>query len=187
MKVVFLDIDGVLCLSRRKRNMKASSVIDSGCLNSLKLIINSTKALIVLSSSWRMFKESVQMLEELFKIEEIYGFYQSPSSSSSSSLNENTNSDNSNNEQEEDFNIGFYDKTPILSTRRQEIIQYIKNNQNDINNWVALDDIDLVEDIKNIYDLGPYEIKNHFVKVDASIGLTEEDAYKAIEILNFLK
>jgi len=48
MKLVFLDIDGVL-------NYQGSQIIDEGCLNNLKRIISETKARIVLISSWKHF------------------------------------------------------------------------------------------------------------------------------------
>jgi hypothetical protein len=44
MNIIFLDIDGVICLGRE---------IDQECLKNLKAIVDVTSARIVLSSSWR--------------------------------------------------------------------------------------------------------------------------------------
>jgi len=44
INIIFLDIDGVLCLRRK---------MDKKCLENLKQIIDATSARIVLTSSWR--------------------------------------------------------------------------------------------------------------------------------------
>lgn len=44
INIIFLDIDGVLCLGRK---------IDKKCLQNLKTIVDATSARIVLTSSWR--------------------------------------------------------------------------------------------------------------------------------------
>lgn len=48
MKIIFLDIDGVL-------NYQGSNLIDEGCLNNLRNIIKQTGAKIVLISTWKTF------------------------------------------------------------------------------------------------------------------------------------
>lgn len=45
INIIFLDIDGVVCLGREK--------IDKKCLQNLKSIIDATSTRIVLTSSWR--------------------------------------------------------------------------------------------------------------------------------------
>ena len=63
MNVIFLDIDGVL--------NNDDSLTAEGCYSicpdmviMLKRIINATKAKIVLSSTWRLYPESVEILKE---------------------------------------------------------------------------------------------------------------------------
>ena len=48
MKIIFLDIDGVL-------NYQGSQIIDTVCLRNLKNIIDKTNAKIVLISTWKQF------------------------------------------------------------------------------------------------------------------------------------
>lgn len=60
MKVIFLDIDGVLNSNEyfeRTKNNKLNRVeLDIKCLKVLKEIIDETKAYIVVTSSWRLLK-----------------------------------------------------------------------------------------------------------------------------------
>ncbi|CAF1151833.1 unnamed protein product [Didymodactylos carnosus] len=58
MNIIFLDIDGVLCLGRE---------IDKKCLQNLKAIVDATSARIVLSSSWRFFPKSRAKVESSFR------------------------------------------------------------------------------------------------------------------------
>jgi len=53
MKIIFLDVDGVLN-SIRSRKIFGSDYIDESCLTILSSIVNKTNALLVLSSSWRL-------------------------------------------------------------------------------------------------------------------------------------
>ena len=59
MKVIFLDIDGVL-------NFCGSATFDSGCISELKHIIAETGAKLVLSSSW---KEAISQPENSSEME----------------------------------------------------------------------------------------------------------------------
>lgn len=60
MKVIFLDIDGVLNSSeyfeRTKDNKLSRIELDIKCLKILKEVIDETKAYIVVTSSWRLLK-----------------------------------------------------------------------------------------------------------------------------------
>ncbi|CAF1208451.1 unnamed protein product [Adineta steineri] len=58
LNIIFLDIDGVLCLGRK---------MDKNCLQHLKTITDITSARIVLSSSWRFFPKSRAQIEASFK------------------------------------------------------------------------------------------------------------------------
>lgn len=59
MKVVFLDIDGVL-------NFYGSATFDLGCMSELKKIVTETNAKLVLSSSW---KEAISQPETSSEME----------------------------------------------------------------------------------------------------------------------
>ncbi len=60
MKVIFLDIDGVLnsneYFERTKDNKLSRIELDIKCLKILKEVIDETKAYIVVTSSWRLLK-----------------------------------------------------------------------------------------------------------------------------------
>ena len=53
MKVIFLDIDGVLNCSKTHNPRKLPYVIDHKLLNRFERLLQRTKAKVVLSSTWR--------------------------------------------------------------------------------------------------------------------------------------
>lgn len=55
MKAIFLDIDGVICL-------KPPKTLDEGTLKCLKRIVDTTGAVIILSSTWRVYPEYKQIV-----------------------------------------------------------------------------------------------------------------------------
>ena len=61
MKIIFLDIDGVLnyieAWDRPENEGKGSKVWDPDCVNELNRIIKETDAKIVLSSTWRLYPD----------------------------------------------------------------------------------------------------------------------------------
>ncbi len=99
MKVIFLDIDGVVCLHKQKNNCEADEeIFDAECCYRLKEIMQATGSKMVLSSSWRLFPESFAfVLEQL----EPYGITK------------------------EDF-IGI---TPLLEDRPKEILAFLKSHK----------------------------------------------------------
>ena len=64
MKVIFLDIDGVLCIHAPDGNWGAEGddVLSADCCRRLKEILDATGCKLVLSSSWRLFRENVRSL-----------------------------------------------------------------------------------------------------------------------------
>lgn len=99
MKVIFLDIDGVVCLHKSKSNWeKDEEIFDAGCCRLLKEIIQATQSKLVLSSSWRLFPESFAYVLEQF---EPYGI-----------TKEN-----------------FIGATPFLGDRPKEILAYLQKHQ----------------------------------------------------------
>lgn len=88
MKILFLDIDGVLCLYKKDKKLSycvdENNVVgihnhldlDANCCVRLKTILNQTKTKIVLSSSWRLLDERSQ--SKLFgglTLYKIFSFY----------------------------------------------------------------------------------------------------------------
>lgn len=120
MKVVFLDIDGVLNSAEHRRNMLRqgdySVIIESAHLELLQKLVATTDASIVLISSWRKYwfkegsiDEAGQRIEEAFH----------------------------------KLGLVIYDKTPVLrnSSRSQEVEQWLKQHSY-VKHFVILDDND---------------------------------------------
>ena len=171
MKVIFLDIDGVLNTSetfmkRRieyEKTKKWNTEIDLFRVARLKYIINMTGAKVVLSSAWRLtgiFEngEFISKNTNLFKLLNIF----------------------------ESFGIRIYDVTPHLDSKRgEEIKKWLKGK--DIESFVIIDD-----ETSFLMEFCNKElIKTSFLKdgeilmdMDDCTGLCKEHVDKAISILN---
>ena len=155
MKVIFLDIDGVL----NKRFSK--SYAPSGCtgiensaLKKLRKIIEETGARVVLSSTWK------SELDKNLHYATADGKYM---------LNKFR------------YEGGFHllDKTPDAEKcilRGAEINSWL-SKKNDVESFVILDDIEFD-------DFHIFGYIDHLVLTDPSVGITDEDVEKAIGILN---
>ena len=62
MKVLFLDIDGVVCLHKDKDWDNEEEIFDADCCRKLQEIVSATGCKLVLSSSWRLFSESIRSM-----------------------------------------------------------------------------------------------------------------------------
>ena len=175
MKVLFLDIDGVLnsenwfayriyCVKNNMvnilmnfvdtddRNIKHKlTMLDDRAIANLNRIIEETGCKVVLSSSWRSSIESENIFtQNLLKLK--------------------------------GFKYEFYDVTPRLwfsdfSIRRGEEINFWldkESEKHEIESFVILDDDS---------DMLPEQM-NNFIHVDGQVGLTDRDVLTAIEILN---
>ena len=175
MKVLFLDIDGVLnsenwfayriyCVKNNMvnilmnfvdtddRNIKHKlTMLDDRAIANLNRIIEETGCKVVLSSSWRSSIESENIFtQNLLKLK--------------------------------GFKYEFYDVTPRLwfsdfSIRRGEEIKFWldkESEKHEIESFVILDDDS---------DMLPEQM-NNFIHVDGQVSLTDRDVLTAIEILN---
>ena len=175
MKVLFLDIDGVLnsenwfayriyCVKNNMvnilmnfvdtddRNIKHKlTMLDDRAIANLNSIVEETDCKVVLSSSWRSSIESENIFtQNLLKLK--------------------------------GFKYEFYDVTPRLwfsdfSIRRGEEIKFWldkESEKHEIESFVILDDDS---------DILPEQM-NNFIHVDGQVGLTDRDVLTAIEILN---
>ena len=175
MKVLFLDIDGVLnsenwfayriyCVKNNMvnilmnfvntddRNIKHKlTMLDDRAIANLNRIIEETGCKVVLSSSWRSSIESENIFtQNLLKLK--------------------------------GFKYEFYDVTHRLwfsdfSIRRGEEIKFWldkESEKHEIESFVILDDDS---------DMLPEQM-NNFIHVDGQVGLTDRDVLAAIEILN---
>ncbi|HCW54570.1 MAG TPA: hypothetical protein DG753_12735 [Clostridium sp.] len=122
INIVFLDIDGVLNTGRNQdlqeqRDGKSTFYhqfyFDKQCMRNLKEIILQYDAYVVISSSWRIEKDTIYWSEILRNFRKYHI---------------------------EDRIIG---KTPSFSTTRgDEIKKWIDNNEKKVNNYIILDDED---------------------------------------------
>lgn len=166
MKVIFLDIDGVLTnLNWRKKRREIwlkdkvwVSEIDEEAVKLLKKIVSSTEAKIVLSSSWRndwsndvkdLKKERVIMLRALF---DKYGI---------EVIGITPYIPRTENEDEKYFSW------------RENEIKYYLNEHPEITSFCVIDD--------GCFDL--QTLKEYLVKTETFIGLQSKHVEQAIDIL----
>lgn len=175
MKVLFLDIDGVLnsdnwfgyrlyCIKNNMYDRVLNfidtndentehklTMIDDRAIANLNRIVEETGCKVVLSSSWRSSQESENVFTQY--ILKLKG-----------------------------FKYELYDVTPRLwhkefgTQRGEEIHSWInkESEKNEIESYVILDDDS---------DMLPEQM-NNFIHVDSNIGLTDKDVFTAIKILN---
>ena len=148
MKIIFLDHDGVICLSnnwgsrfkKMKKFYKKSSIIMNGnhpieiryddfdkkAVNTLNNIIKNTDAEIVISSDWRLSST----IEEMGKYYENQGIIKRPIGFTSDlkSLDENMYSIL--------FHVGDLERIRII-----EIQKWTSDNLSNEDKWVAVDDL----------------------------------------------
>lgn len=126
MKILLLDIDGVICTTscygKGKDNKWDSYMFDPKCVSTLNLIIQETGAEIILTSDWRL-TYTLQEMREIFCHNNVIK-----------------------------FPIGFtpscktYTGTNLAGGRVDEILLWIKIHawKNDIQ-WCAVDDLNMSE------------------------------------------
>ena len=155
IKIIFLDIDGVLNTDRQVRinNLKQIDDIDfdKKAMENLKKIIAQTNAKIVIASTWRIHrKENGYLWKELVRNFEAY----------------HINPDL------------IVDITPVLDMnmkpeiRELEILSWLKANNN-VEKFVILDDQ---------WSMG--KLNSQFIRCLSFNGITSETAKKSIKILN---
>lgn len=117
MKVIFLDFDGVLNSAKYRNSVPDyySNFIDESRMPFLKQIIEETGAVIVLTTTWRMYwdKCEVQVSEDTQKINNMFDKY----------------------------GLTIYSKTDTFDENRNfEISMWLCRNE--VENYVILDDMD---------------------------------------------
>lgn len=155
MKVIFLDIDGVLnsdMYEASRTEDSADGYIDMSRVKLLADIINVTDAKIVLSSSWRLDWDKYSELcgEDGKYINQCLAKY----------------------------GLAIMDKTPFISfftERRMEILTWLSNHRSDVESFVVLDDI----------ISGWDELRGRVVITNPEgYGLEETHVKKALDVLS---
>lgn len=160
MKMIFLDVDGVLNYDMCEAHIGMYYGVDQEKVKLLKRIVDATGAKIILSSTWRkniLVGMPLECQEDPFAIELM------------SKLKAE--------------GLKIYDLTSVETSddhRKQQILDRIKEYRRDgqqIDGWVVLDD-DTFDGFNEL------EFRKHFIYTSWSTGLTEDDVQTAIRILN---
>lgn len=160
MKLIFLDVDGVLNRVQTKAQAPSGCTgIETELVKNLAKIVNETKALIILTSDWKVEWEAVSVccsedakyLNEMLAKEglQIVG---------------------------KTYDDHVYDY--FLEDRGRGIHRYLDALEN-AEGYVVLDD--------HVFGDFDEEIRKHLIKTNCFEGLSEEKAEQAIEILNNAK
>ena len=156
MKVIFLDVDGVLnSMDYLEENYEDYRLhpINRICVERLARIVSQTDAKLVLSSSWRTgwspnedeIMPACRILTDILK----------------------------------EYGLEIYDRTETLkiSKRAFEIYSWLKDHKGQVESFLILDD--------NNYDWESHGLGSRWIQTDFEYeGLKEEDIPDALEILN---
>lgn len=158
MKIIFLDIDGVLNHEAfyRKRFEEDSKIeypyseIDPICVANLNNLIKNTDAKVVISSTWRH-----SGLNHCKNALEFHG-----------------------------FNGEIIDITPDLRgdnyVRGNEILKWVKDNESLVGPYYNFTEYVILDDDSDML----YWQRNNFLLIDRFVGLTMGDVFRAKKILN---
>ena len=155
MKIIFLDIDGVLNNLYTKETFQGFVFLEDEKILLLKEIIEKTKAEIVLSSTWRK--------GWILKSENPY------------SSNEDVCLFEALEEKLAEYDIELMGCTEEIGTRGEEITEWLENHKEDVESYVILDDADESEFTGH---------ENHLVTTSIEDGLTMKAVVEAVSILN---
>lgn len=154
MKVIFLDIDGVLNNQQTNAKTPVGFIgINNSLLKRFSKLVKETNARIVLSSTWkkewhrdeRFCTEDGKYMVKKFRQQKLLIFDK------------------------------IKDVNGRLSLRGASIMQYLENHP-EVEEWVVIDDDE--------FDFAKYpEIMDRFVHTDNLKGLVEDDVQKAIGLL----
>ena len=144
-------------MDRNTPKDKYGYAFDPRSVANLKKILDETGADIVISSSWKSF--GLSELEDMWQDRGLPGklIGITPNSVSDEML----------------LNAEF-DNLELFSIRGMEIKEWLDKHGKNVSHYVIIDDMDNFLSSQ----------KSHFIQTDPEVGITEEDADKAIKILN---
>lgn len=162
MKVIFLDIDGVLCVTMKALGRdKFGYLFDQHLVDELQRVVDATGAKIVISSTWRILN-GVDGMKEMWKLRGLPGEIIGVTPDCVELVREG------------DFE--YYDRVE----RGHEIQQWIDQNP-EITSYVIIDDDN--DMLQSQQERFVHTIGNGWSDKD-SLGLITERADNAIQILN---
>lgn len=165
-KIIFLDIDGVLNTERHheychKNNLPNSDeygyLFDPNSVSNLTTIVEETGANIVISSSWKF--SGISVLLDIWNNRSLPGKV--------IDITPNTVSD-------EHLLHADLENMELIGYKGYEIKEWLSAQGKNISNYVILDDE------ANMLS----EQQDHYVQINPITGISEEDAKRAIQILN---
>lgn len=157
MKILFLDHDGVICLSPQwGKRKKTQSLFDPFCPKSVKVlneIIRETNCEIVVSSDWRLHCD-LDVMQKMYKERSILKApiaYTKIFSDSDDDILEET--------------WEYKDRYQIAArVREKEILEWLENHPK-VTSWVAVDDLPMNKLPCFVHTVYPYEgIKQSGIK-----------------------
>lgn len=153
LKIIFLDIDGVLVTFETIKESKKSGILHPQSFSSkgvelLNNLVSETNSKIVISSSWRRI-HSLDFIREHFKKQ---GFL---------------------------FSDRIIGVTPKIGDRGIEILQWLEDNKNLILNYDGYSYIVIDDDTQDIL---PYIQKENFIKTSMNGGFQEEHLKSALNV-----
>ena len=159
MKVIFLDIDGVLNTPSSESRCGEYIGIDDEKVEKLKKIVEKTKAEIVLISTWKKYWRKEEKLKPLQDYSATY-------------LDEKLAKQG----------IKAIDKTKDKAdgrylSRGESILEYVCRNN--VENYIILDDCQ--------FDYDGCDLTDYLIKTNQTEGLTDISVYKACEILQKIR
>jgi len=162
MKIIFLDIDGVLNVIGQGYD-EFGQIFHPHLEKNLDTIIKETNAKIVISSTWRM--NGLENMQRMWKYRQLAGEVIDITPTEVDVVESGT--------------CEFYDQVD----RGHEIQQWL-NDHPEVTNYVILDDDNDMLPSQQTNFVRTADNRSHEDCVDIGYGLTKECAKKAIEILN---
>jgi hypothetical protein len=157
MKVIFLDVDGVLNDQMWLR-LYENGEIDKERVARLAEIVKATGAVIVLSSSWRVLPDELDDMDKWVWRQLVDALHE--------------------------YGMSIHDRTPVIGMDRPlEIRTWLDQHKGQVEAFVSLDD-DYQKTAYDEYGIGYGLVKTSFYGEEGNLGgLQDRHVQKAIEIL----
>ena len=162
MKIIFLDVDGVLNSDFTEETVNGWTFVDDKSIMLIKHIMDTTGAFVVLDSTWRQ------------------GYYGTTQKAPGDMSDWGELEYEALKERCEKYGVWFYGHTPWPETgnRGAEIKRWIDENtggdKEELESFVIIDDVDIR--ISNVFPA-------NFVKTRGHLGITNHEVNRAIQIL----